>query len=102
LLLASLEIVKDFFEQQSTSEEWFEVYTGPGRALRRLKIRDLDPDNGVVNFANRTGQAKLSLPVGQVLDDLLAERTRLVFGNPRFARALDQLRGQLEEHRDEH
>ncbi len=102
LLLASLDVVVAFFEQQSMSEEWFEVYTGPGRALRRLKIRDLDPDNGVVNFANRTGQAKLNLPVGQVLDDLFADRTRLVFGNPRFARALAELRGQLKEHRDEH
>ncbi|QGT78586.1 DUF1631 family protein [Guyparkeria halophila] len=102
LLLASLPTVKDFFDQQSRSEEWFEVYTGPGRALRRLKIRDLDPDNGVVNFANRTGQAKLSLPVAQVLDDLFAERTRLVFGNPRFARSLATLRAQLEEPRDEH
>lgn len=102
LLLASFDVVQTFFDQQSASEEWFEVYTGPGRALRRLKIRDLDTDNGVVNFANRTGQAKLSLPVGQVLDDLFAERTRLVFGNPRFARSLAELRGQLEEHRDEH
>ncbi|WP_410473781.1 DUF1631 family protein [Guyparkeria sp. TX1] len=102
LLLASLDVVQAFFEQQSTSEEWFEVYTGPGRALRRLKVRDLDIDNGVVNFANRTGQAKLNLPVAQVLDDLFADRTRLVFGNPRFARSLTELRGQLEEHRDEH
>ncbi len=101
LLLASLDVVRDFFDQQSRSEEWFEVYTGPGRALRRLKIRDLDAENGVVNFANRTGQAKLSLPVGQVIDDLLAERTRLVFGNPRFVRSLTALRSQLEEQRGE-
>ena len=102
LLLASLPSVRDFFERQGASEEWFEVYTGPGRALRRLKIRDLDADNGVVNFANRTGQAQLSLPVAQVLDDLFANRTRLVFGNPRFARSLATLRAQLEEARDEH
>ncbi|MFN2381466.1 MAG: hypothetical protein ABR561_02800, partial [Guyparkeria sp.] len=102
LLLASLDAVQGFFRQQRNSEEWFEVYTGPGRALRRLKIGDLDSENGVVNFANRTGQAKLSLPLGQVLDDLFAERTRLVFGNPRFARALALLRERLEEHRDEH
>lgn len=102
LLLASLGVVQAFFRQQGTSEEWFEVYTGPGRALRRLKIRDLDPDNGVVSFANRTGQAKLNLPVGQVLDDLFADRTRPVFGNPRFARALADLRDRLGEHRDEH
>lgn len=101
LLLASLDVVKVFFDQQSRSEEWFEVYTGPGRALRRLKIRDLDTNNGVVNFANRTGQSKLNLPVGQVLDDLFADRTRLVFGNPRFTRSLIELRGQLEESRDE-
>ena len=102
LFLASLDFVQAFFDQQALSEEWFEVYTGPGRALRRLKVRDLDSENGVVNFANRTGQAKLSLPVGQVIDDLFEERTRLVFENPRFIRATEQLRSQLEEHRDEH
>ncbi|MFP4251338.1 MAG: DUF1631 family protein [Guyparkeria sp.] len=101
LLLASLEGIRTFFEQQSRSEEWFEVHTGPGRALRRLKIRDLDPENGVVNFANRTGQTKLSLPVGQVLEDLFGGRTRLVFGNPQFNRALADLRAQLERHRDD-
>ena len=101
LFLASLDFVQAFFDQQALSEEWFEVYTGPGRALRRLKIRDLDSDNGVINFANRTGQAKLTLPVAQVIDDLLAERTRLVFDNPRFVRATEQLRIQLEEARDE-
>ena len=101
LFLASLDFVQAFFDKQTTSEEWFEVYTGPGRALRRLKVRDLDSENGVVNFANRTGQAKLSLPVAQVLDDLFEERTRLVFDNPRFVRAIEQLRAQLEEHRDE-
>ncbi|MCL7743991.1 DUF1631 family protein [Guyparkeria hydrothermalis] len=101
LLLASLDFVQEFFDQQAQSEEWFEVHTGPGRALRRLKIRNLDTENGVVNFANRTGQAKLSLPVAQVIEDLLEERTRLVFDNPRFVRATERLRSQLEEHRDE-
>ena len=101
LFLAALDFVQTFFDQQALSEEWFEVYTGPGRALRRLKIRDLDSENGVVNFANRTGQAQLSLPVAQVIDDLIEQRTRLVFDNPRFVRAIEQLRGQLEEHRDE-
>ncbi|KTG17848.1 MULTISPECIES: DUF1631 family protein [unclassified Guyparkeria] len=101
LFLASLDFVQAFFDQQVLSEEWFEVYTGPGRALRRLKIRNLDSENGVINFANRTGQAKLTLPVAQVIDDLLEERTRLVFDNPRFVRATEQLRTQLEEARDE-
>lgn len=101
LFLASLDFVQAFFDKQALSEEWFEVYTGPGRALRRLKIRDLDTENGVINFANRTGQAKLTLPVAQVIDDLLEERTRLVFENPRFVRATEQLRAQLEEARDE-
>lgn len=101
LLLASLDFVQTFFDQQAHSEEWFEVHTGPGRALRRLKIRNLDTENGVVNFANRTGQAKLSLPVVQVIEDLLEERTRLVFDNPRFVRATERLRSELEEHRDD-
>ena len=102
LVMASLDVVRAFFDHQALSQEWFEVYTGPGRALRRLKIRDLDSENGVVNFANRTGQAKLSLPVAQVVDDLLEERTRLVFDNPRFVRAIEQLRHELEDHRNEH
>lgn len=99
LILASLPFVRTFFEQQGKSEEWFEVHTGPGRALRRLKIRNLDADHGVINFANRTGQSRLTLPVAQVIDDLLEGRTRMVFETPRFSQSLDRLRGQLEEYR---
>ncbi|MGM0516687.1 MAG: hypothetical protein ACQER6_03705, partial [Pseudomonadota bacterium] len=99
LVLASLPYVREFFEQQGKSEEWFEVHTGPGRALRRLKIRNLDAEHGVINFANRTGQSRLTLPLAQVIDDLLEGRTRMVFETPRFSQALDRLRGQLEEYR---
>jgi len=99
MALASLSFVRAFFEQQAKSEEWFEVHTAPGRALRRLKIRNLDADHGVINFANRTGQSRLSLPLAQVIDDLLEGRTRMVFQTPRFSQALDRLRGQLEEYK---
>jgi len=102
LLLASLDFIQDFFQQQASSQEWFEVDTGPRRALRRLKIHDLDRENGMVNFANHIGQVRLSLPVDQVIDDLIKKRTRLVFDNPHFARAFEQLRDQLEARRHEH
>ncbi len=96
LVLASLDFVQSFFAQQIRSEEWFEVHTGPGRALRRLKMRDLDRENGVLTFANRTGHAELSLPLAKVIDDLLEDRSRLVFENSRFIRSLEHLREQLE------
>ncbi len=97
LVLASMEEVQAFVRQQIRSEEWFEVHTGPGRALRRLKMLNIDAVNGVLNFANRTGQIKLTLPVAQVIEDLLDDRTRPVFGNPRYSRALERLREQLED-----
>lgn len=96
LMLASLDFVQSFFAQQIRSEEWFEVHTGPGRALRRLKMRNLDRENGVLTFANRTGHAELSLPLAKVIDDLLEDRSRLVFENSRFIRSLEHLREQLE------
>ncbi|WP_372591185.1 DUF1631 family protein [Guyparkeria sp.] len=97
LVLASMEGVQAFFRHQIRGEEWFEVHTGPGRALRRLKMLNLDEENGVLNFANRTGQIKLTLPVAQVIEDLLDDRTRPVFENPRYSQALERLREQLEE-----
>lgn len=96
LMLASLDFVQSFFAQQIDSEEWFEVHTGPGRALRRLKMRNLDRENGVLTFANRTGHAELSLPLAKVIEDLLEDRSRLVFENSRFIRSLGHLREQLE------
>ncbi|MFW6041563.1 MAG: DUF1631 family protein [Guyparkeria sp.] len=97
LVLVSMDEVQAFFRQQIRSEEWFEVHTGPGRALRRLKMLNIDTVNGVLNFANRTGQIKLTLPVAQVIEDLLDDRTRPVFENPRYSQALERLREQLEE-----
>lgn len=85
-----------FVQTHLMNNEWFQVYTGSGSALRRLKGKDVNPALGVVNFANRTGELELFLPLSQLVHDLLEERTRPVFENPTYNRALNELRGLLD------
>jgi len=44
-----------FLETYLLSDEWFQVFNGEGLALRRLKGHSIDPERGVVYFANRNG-----------------------------------------------
>lgn len=83
--------ILEIFQQMIRSGEWFEVYTGPGRAVRRLKMRRVDPEKQLIHFANRTGHIILSLPTAQVVDDLVSQRTRLVFDGPVFSRLIEEL-----------
>lgn len=85
-----------FIQTYLMSNEWFQVYTGSGNALRRLKGKDINTALGVVNFANRTGELELFVPLSQLVQDLLDQRTRPVFENPTYNRALAELRGQLD------
>lgn len=85
-----------FVKTHLMNNEWFQVYTGSGSALRRLKGKDVNPTLGVVNFANRTGELELFLPLTQLVHDLLEERTRPVFENPTYNRALRELKGLLD------
>jgi len=88
--------VMGFIDTHLMNNEWFQVYTGPGNALRRLKGKDINPALGVVNFANRTGELELFVPLPQLVQDLLQGRTRPVFENPTYNRALNDLQRQLD------
>lgn len=85
----------EFFNRYVLGDEWFQVYTTEGAALRRLKVSSINFELGVVNFSNRNGELTLFLPLAQVFRDIVEHRTLPVFDNAQFNSAREKLIHEL-------
>lgn len=90
-------VVIDFFNRHVLSDEWFQIYTTEGAALRRLKVSSINHELGVVNFSNRNGELTLFLPLAQVFRDIIESRSHPVFDNAQFNRAREKLIHELDK-----
>jgi hypothetical protein len=70
---------------------WFEIYRGPNRGKRRLKLATTRNLENGVRFENRSGHEELSIELDAFLDDLLAGRTRPISDSNVFDEALSQV-----------
>ncbi|ANJ66176.1 hypothetical protein A9404_01230 [Halothiobacillus diazotrophicus] len=89
--------VIDFFNHHVLSDEWFQIFTTEGAALRRLKVSSINYELGVVNFSNRNGELTLFLPLAQVFRDIIESRSHPVFDNAQFNRAREKLIHELDK-----
>ncbi|MGC9456740.1 MAG: DUF1631 family protein [Halothiobacillaceae bacterium] len=88
--------VLDFLERHVFNGEWFQIYNGEGLALRRLKGHSLNAEMRVVYFANRNEEKVLFRPLSAFFEDMLAQRSRPVFDNVVYGKALERLRAEVE------
>lgn len=89
--------VIEFFNKYVLSDEWFQVFTTEGAALRRLKVSSINFELGVVNFSNRNGEVTLFLPLAQIFRDIIENRSHPVFDNAQFNSARKKLIQELEK-----
>lgn len=89
--------VIEFFNKHVLSDEWFQVFTTEGAALRRLKVSSINFELGVVNFSNRNGELTLFLPLAQIFKDIIENRSHPVFDNAQFNSAREKLIHELEK-----
>ncbi|MEA3413003.1 MAG: DUF1631 family protein [Pseudomonadota bacterium] len=70
---------------------WFEIYRGPDRGKRRLKLSTTRNLENGVRFENRSGHEELSIDPDTFLDDLLAGRTLPISDSNVFDQALSHV-----------
>lgn len=70
---------------------WFEIYRGPNRGKRRLKLATTRNLENGVRFENRSGHEELSIELDAFIDDLLAGRTQPISDSNVFDQALSHV-----------
>lgn len=83
--------IKQFLDRHIMNDEWLQIYTSAGAALRRLKASKINMERKIICFANRNGEITLALPIAQFISDLFENRSNPVFDNPNYNSAKQQL-----------
>ncbi len=90
------EALETFLRHTLQPGDWFLVHLGEEQAARRLKIYHVDAQQGIVVLADRMDRPVLDRPLRDLVEDMLALRTRPVFDDERHTYALQQLRQEIQ------